>query len=114
MGKIEITKKDILWGYAGQFFMIGSGLFTLPVILRMLTSEEIGMNYLMLTVSTMVSLLDFGFSSQFGLNFTLVHSGAQRLLKEGVEHRKDVTVNYHLLSVLIKTAKMVFERCIVW
>lgn len=91
-----------MWGYAGQFFMIGSGLFTLPVILRMLTSEEIGMNYLMLTVSTMVSLLDFGFSSQFGLNFTLVYSGAQRLLKEGVEHRKDVTVNYHLLSVLIK------------
>lgn len=110
MGKIEITKKDILWGYAGQFFMIGSGLFTLPVILRMLTSEEIGMNYLMLTVSTMVSLLDFGFASQFGLNFTLVHSGAQRLLKEGVEHRKDVTVNYHLLSVLIKTAKMVYHR----
>ena len=62
MGKIEITKKDILWGYVGQFFMIGSGLFTLPVILRMLTSEEIGMNYLMLTVSTMVSLLDFGFA----------------------------------------------------
>ena len=110
MGKIEITKKDILWGYAGQFFMIGSGLFTLPVILRMLTSEEIGMNYLMLTVSTMVSLLDFGFAGQFGLNFTLVHSGAQRLLKEGVEHRKDVTVNYHLLSVLIKTAKMVYHR----
>ena len=69
MGKIEITKKDILWGYAGQFFMIGSGLFTLPVILRMLTSEEIGMNYLMLTVSTMVSLLDFGFSSQLYIKY---------------------------------------------
>lgn len=76
MGDIKITKKDVMWGYIGQFFQIGSGIITLPLVLRLLTPDEVGMNYLMLTISTMVALLDFGFSGQFGLNFTFVNSGA--------------------------------------
>ncbi len=110
MGDIKITKKDVMWGYIGQFFQIGSGIITLPLVLRLLTPDEVGMNYLMLTISTMVALLDFGFSGQFGLNFTFVNSGAQRLLKEGVEHIPNGEVNYHLLSVLLKTAQMVYRR----
>lgn len=107
---IVITKRDIIWGYFGTFFNIGSGLITLPAILHFLTSEEIGMNYLMLTISTMVSMLDFGFAGQFGINFTFVNSGAQSLKKEGVATQENGEVNYHLLAVLIKTAKMVYRR----
>lgn len=110
MGDIKITRKDIVWGYAGQFFQIASGVIILPLVLRLLTPHEIGMNYLMLTISTMVALLDFGFSGQFGLNFTFVNSGARRLLKEGVEHIPNGELNYHLLSVLLKTAQMVYRR----
>ena len=87
MGVLEITRKDIIWSYIAKFFQIGAGFITLPLILRLLSSEEIGMNYLMLTISSMVALLDFGFSPQFGRNFTYVYSGASRLLKQGVEYR---------------------------
>lgn len=112
MSNIDITKKDISWSYIAKFFQIGSGFITLPLVLRMLTPEEIGMNYLMLTISSMVALLDFGFGPQFGRNFTYVNSGARRLLKEGIEYNDNDSgnIDYHLLSVLLKTAKYVYQR----
>lgn len=108
--EIKITKKDVAWNYISKFFQIGTGLITLPMILHFLTVEEIGMNYLMLTVSSLVALLDFGFGPQFGRNFSYVNSGAQALLKEGIIENQEGKINYHLLSVLLKTAKFVYVR----
>jgi len=45
---ISITKKDIFWNYIAQFFSLASGLITLPLILKMLTVEEIALNYIFL------------------------------------------------------------------
>ena len=99
---IKITKKDILWSYIGRFFGIASSFITLPIVLHMLSPEEVGMNYLMATVSSLVGLLDFGFSPQFGRNFTYVNSGAKKLLKEGVDTEeillKDLVKEYYRLS----------------
>ena len=107
---IDITRKDVTWSYVAKIFQIGSGLVTLPLILRLLTKEEVGMNYLMLTVSSIVGLMDFGFSPQFGRNFTYVNSGARRLVREGVQEESSGSVDWHLLSVLISTARYVYRR----
>jgi O-antigen/teichoic acid export membrane protein len=108
---ITLSKKDVVWGYFAQFFSMASGILVLPLILRLLTPEEIGMNYLMLTVGSMVSLFDFGFAPQFGRNISYIFSGAQVLLKEGVEfndgEKKDV--NYRLLATMIRTAKYIYQ-----
>lgn len=108
---ITLTKKDVAWGYFAQFFSIASGIITLPLILRMLTAEEIGMNYLMLTVGSLVSLFDFGFAPQFGRNITYIFSGAQKLEKEGINVIKTGgEINYRLLATMIHTAKFVYRR----
>ena len=78
-------------------------------MLNNLTAEELGLNYLMYTVSSLVFLLDFGFVYQFGRNFTYVYSGAQRLLKEGTElSHENSEINYKLLSTLLKTVRYVY------
>lgn len=89
-----------------------SGIIVLPIILYKLTPEEVGLNYIMLTISSLVSLLDFGFAPQFGRNFTYIYSGVNELREEGIdEKQKDNTrINYHLLSVLLATAKSVYFR----
>ena len=107
---IDITRKDVTWSYVAKLFQIGSGLVTLPLILHLLTSEEVGMNYLMLTVSSIVGLMDFGFSPQFGRNFTYVNSGAKTLCREGVSNDSSSEVDWHLMSVLISTARYVYRR----
>ncbi len=107
---ITLSKKDIVWSYFAQFFSIASGIITLPLILRMLSSEEIGMNYLMLTIGSLVSLFDFGFAPQFGRNITYIFSGVQELKKEGIDfigEKQDI--NYRLLTTMIHTAKSVYR-----
>lgn len=107
---ITLSRKDIIWSYFAQFFSIASGIITLPLILGMLSAEEIGMNYLMLTVGSLVSLFDFGFAPQFARNITYVFSGAQKLQKEGLD-RVFVKneVNYRLIATMIETAKYTYQ-----
>lgn len=109
---MRVSRRDVFWGYFAQFFSLASGLIVLPAILRLLSTEEVGMNYLMLTVSSMVTLFDFGFAPQFGRNITYVLSGAQELKKEGIDEslRDDREINYHLLANMIATAKYVYKR----
>lgn len=109
---IKVTRQDILWGYFAQFFSIASGIIILPMVLKMLSAEEVGMNYLMLSVGQLVALVDFGFSPQFGRNVTYVYSGAQQLLKNGIEtldHSKPIEINYFLLATLIQTARWIYR-----
>ena len=108
MSVISVTKKDIIWGYLAQFFLVASGLITLPLVLNILSAEEIGMNYLMLTIGSLVSLLDFGFAPQFGRNITYIFSGAQKLQKEGISTEKG-DLNYKLLATMISAAKLIYK-----
>jgi O-antigen/teichoic acid export membrane protein len=107
---ITVTKKDVLWSYFAQIFIVASGLVTLPLILKLLTAEEIGMNYLMLSLGALVSLFDFGFTPQFSRNIAYVFTGAQVLKKEGVSVTKSSRVNYRLLATMIHTAEFVYRR----
>jgi O-antigen/teichoic acid export membrane protein len=107
---IKITKKDVLWSYFAQIFTVASGLITLPLILKLLSAEEIGMNYLMLSLGALVSLFDFGFTPQFSRNIAYVFTGAQVLQKEGVAVTETSMINYRLLTTMIHTAEFVYRR----
>lgn len=108
---IVVSKKDVIWGYFAQFFSIASGIITLPLILKTLSKEEIGLNYLLITFGSLVSLFDFGFASQFGRNVAYIFGGAQNLKKEGIHViNNSLTINYRLLATMILTAKYVYRR----
>lgn len=108
---IEIGKSDIIWSYIAKFLGIASGILVLPFILNKLNADEMGLNYLMLTIGSMVSLLDFGFSPQFGRNITYAFSGAKELAKEGFAGEiTNIQPNYRLVSTVIATAKRVYKR----
>lgn len=107
---IKVTKTDVAWGYVAIIFQSASGLIVLPFILSMLSPEEVGFNYLMLTIGTIMSLFDASFSPMFGKNISYVFSGAQKLKKEGVIESHSDTISYHLLATLLGVAKMVYRR----
>ena len=109
---IKISKTDVLWNYIAQFFSLVSGLITLPLILKMLSVEEIALNYIFLTVSSLTILFDFGFSPQFSRNVSYVYGGAQTLKKEGIEDdsSEDVGINYRLIATLVKVGQFVYLR----
>lgn len=107
MSEIKLDKKDIIWSYLAQFLSMGVGVITLPFILNKLSAEEIGVNYILITIGSIIALVDLGFAPQFARNFTYVFSGAQELKKIGIG-KTDSEVNYELLAYLLKTARIVY------
>lgn len=106
---MTITKSDVLWSYAAQFFNVATGIIVLPAILRLLNTDEIAFYYIILNIGTLVNLFDFGFSAQFSRNFAYVFSGAQELRKEGLSEKVGGQINYRLLKTLINTASTVYR-----
>lgn len=107
---IKITVSDSLWSYLAQFVSIGSGIILLPLVLNKLTTGEIAVYYILFSFSSLVTLFDFGFSSQFGRNISYVFSGATKLKKEGVDYTDNRQVDYRLLKQLIVTARFIYRR----
>lgn len=99
---VSISKKDILWSYLSQFLSIGAGILILPAILHKLSSQEIGINYILLSISAFIPLLDAGFSPQFTRNITYVFNGANILKKKGmtiyIREEALITGSYRPLS----------------
>lgn len=107
MSDIRLEKKDVFWSYFAQFLSMGTGVITLPFILNKLSAAEIGLNYILITVGSVIALVDLGFAPQFARNFTYIFSGAQELKKEGVGITSNET-NYELLAYLLKTARYIY------
>lgn len=105
---IRITKKDIIWSYLAQFFNLATGLITLPLILKLFTPEEVGFNYVLISINSIVVLFDMGFSGQFSRYLTYIFSGAQKILKEGIPDSYSENINEHLLACTIETAKRIY------
>jgi O-antigen/teichoic acid export membrane protein len=107
----KISLNDLFWSYFSQFLNFGAGIITLPFVLKLLTTNEIAINYLILTAGSMVALLDLGFSTQFARSLTYLLSGSQKIITEGIYEAKDgASVNYKLIAILISTAKFFYLR----
>lgn len=106
--EITVSKKDVFWSYAAQFFNLATGLITLPLILKLLNSDEVGLNYILISINSIVALFDLGFSGQFSRYLTYIFSGAQKIQKEGISEDYNDNINEHLLACTIKTAKRIY------
>lgn len=110
---ININNKDIIWSYLSSFFSLSTSLLILPVILKNLSVQEIGFNYILSTITGLIILFDFGFSVQFARNFSYLFAGTQELLKDGISENKMIKnskINFELIAVLISSAKYVYRK----
>jgi O-antigen/teichoic acid export membrane protein len=100
---MQIGRKDVIWNYAATTMRVASGIIVLPIVLRMLPSEEVGLWNIFLTIGSLATLLDFGFFNSFTRNITYVFSGVKELKEEGyvVVKNNDTSVDYGLLKSVI-------------
>jgi O-antigen/teichoic acid export membrane protein len=100
---MQIGRKDVAWNFAATSLRIASGLIVLPLVLRLLPSQEVGLWNIFLTIGSLATLLDFGFSNAFSRNITYIFSGVKELKAEGyvAVDRDDKTIHYGLLRSVI-------------
>ena len=109
---MKIGRQDIIWNYAATFLKIGSSVLLLPFILRMMSTEMVGVWTIFMTITAFVNMFDFGFNPSFTRNVTSVFSGVKKLQKEGYEeiNNKITTIDFGLLKGLILSMRWFYVR----
>lgn len=112
MDLIHIGRKDIFWNYSATFLKIAASVILLPLILRMLSSEMVGIWSIFMTITAFSNLLDFGFSPSFTTNVTYVFSGVTMLKPKGFEtiSTENKSIDYGLLKGVIRTMRWLYLR----
>ena len=106
---MRITKADITWGYFGTIMNLGINIILLPLVLKFLSSDEIGLWYVFLSIGSIVTLFDFGFAPTLARNIAYSWSGAQELSKEDVTKNQIIKEpNLSLMKDVIKTCKVIY------
>lgn len=101
---MKVQRADVYWNYAATFMRMASAVIILPLILRLLPSEEVGLWTVMIGLNSMIYMLDFGFFKTFSRAVTYVFTGAKSLQKEGftpVDPGSEIS--YPLLKGLLKS-----------
>lgn len=106
---IETTNADVIWNYIGTIVSMASNFVLLPLLMRFLSPEELGLWYVYVAISNLAMLFDFGFNPTFARNIVYVVSGARRLTSEGCDASSiEAGIDWHLLNVVITTTRLVF------
>ena len=100
---MQIGRKDVIWNFAATFMRVASGIIVLPLVLRMLPTQEYGLWTIYATIGGLAILLDFGFSNSFSRSVTYIFSGVKELKIEGYTpvDADDKTIDYGLLKSVI-------------
>lgn len=108
----RVFRSAVFWNYLAVALRSGAAIFLLPLALRRLSSDEMGLWYLFMSIAGLANLLDLGFGSSLNRSTSYLWAGASRLMPLGIDRSKDespiaagATPNYELLSKLIATMR---------
>jgi len=105
-----IGRNDLMWAYIAQFLRIGLGLLMLPVVMHYMTSEEVGLWFIFITVAGLAQLLELGFQPTLARNVAYIYSGAQELSAFGLGGQDSGELNRELLADLVCAAQWIYRR----
>lgn len=108
MAKINVRRQDVIWVYVSRFLAIGVNVLLLPLIMKFLSDDELGLWYVFSSISQVVSLFDFGFSSTISRHMTYAWSGADKLKKTSVSNEYRNSTNRALVSEIVVTCRLVY------
>lgn len=103
-------KGDFAWSYLSRVLNIGVGILILPIILKKLTPEELGIWYVFLAITALITLLDFGFLPTLQRNIGYIFKGASSIEAEGTPKNFNLNINYQLLYDTIYASKRLYHR----
>ncbi|KIO68305.1 hypothetical protein B4065_1654 [Caldibacillus thermoamylovorans] len=106
---MKITKRDIIWGYLGTILRLAINVILLPIVYSFLTSDELGIWAIYISVAGIVNLLDFGFTPTLSRNIAYSWSGANELKKQSVNFvNKKSGPNIELFTNVLKVSQKIY------
>jgi hypothetical protein len=106
----RLHKSAVVWSWIFNGIRLVSGIVLLPLVLRELSTADLGMYYVLLSLVALAPIIDFGFGPTIGRFVTYAMGGAETLHAQGVPTPgKTGTPNYDLLWQLLHTTRRLYR-----
>ena len=105
---IKLTNRDVIWSYMGTVVSLGVYALALPLAMVFLDADMFGMWSVFISLGSLTTLFDFGFSVTFARNITYCWSGANDLLPESIDEVVHEGPNFALMKQVLTTCKLVY------
>lgn len=104
-----VFKRDVHWGFLAQGLNVATGLLLLPMVLHYLSTEEVGLWFVFMSLAGLAQLLELGFQPTIARNVAYVYAGAQNLNAHGFTPNTEYTsLNIELLQQLYAAARKIY------
>ncbi|VXB83206.1 conserved membrane hypothetical protein [Pseudomonas sp. 8AS] len=108
LGEILFSRRDISWGYAAQFLNIGAGLIMLPAVVSFMSTDEVGLWFVFVSIAGLAQLLELGFQPILIRNFSYVYAGAKELQAEELPACEGGKLDQTLFSDLLIASRRIY------
>jgi O-antigen/teichoic acid export membrane protein len=106
----RLRNSAVAWSWVYNGLRLASGFILLPLVVRLLPTAELGMYYVLLSLSAIVPLVDFGFGPTIGRFVGYAVGGAETLQAHGVAPLQGTgTPNYRLLWELLFASQRLYR-----
>ena len=106
----RLRNSAVVWSWGLNALKLSLGLILLPLVLRKLPTAELGMYYVLLSLTAITNLVDFGFAPTIARFVSYAMGGAKTIQAQGVARAGDSTSpNYRLLWELLQTTRTLYR-----
>lgn len=105
----QLSRSAVVWSWVFNGLRLASGLLLLPLVLKKLSTEELGMYYVLLSQVALAPVIDFGFSPAVLRFVSYAMGGAETLQAHGVTKSSGTGPNYRLLWHLFFTTRALYR-----
>ena len=114
MGVYRLLKnrdfKSLIWNYISTIIKIFGGFLLMPLIVTQFSSDDVGIWTILMTITSLIGILDMGFIVSFTRNVSYLYNGADEIWREGIMHEvKTSVVNDLELGKLIQAMRMFYK-----
>ena len=105
----RVHRSAVAWSFVATLLRVGASIFVLPLVLRKMPPDQLGLWYVFGTIGGMASLLDLGFEPTITRMASYAWGGASKFVAFGV-HQEDSSrqhdgPNLPLMQDLVATLK---------
>ena len=99
------------WSWAFNAIRLASGVLLIPLLLRCLSKEEMGMYYVFLSLSALGPLMDLGFLNAIDRSVGYAMAGVKELKAHGAVRTEETGAgpNFALLWKLLHTTQTLYR-----
>ena len=106
----RLINSAVFWSWIFNFVRLASGIILLPLVLHKLSTADLGMYYVLLSLAALSALIDFGFGETIGRFITYAMGGAREIQAQGLpKPGNSDTPNYTLLWELLAATRVIYR-----